>query len=213
MRHRTTISRATATAITLAAAALFALTACEATTTDAKPDRSAAPKSSEPAPPDGKSETAALPDFTGKGLQSAQDEAQTVGFYILDSHDALGRGRMQALDRNWKVCSQTPAPGSHSTDTKIDFGTVKLEEDCPAQDADEPAEAAGTMPELRGKSVKVARQTLDSATSITVRDASDQDRMVIVESNWQVCRITPAAGAKLDGKPVVIDAVKFDEDC
>jgi len=50
---------------------------------------------------------------------------------VLTSHDALGTDRMQVLDRNWKVCSQTPAAGAHSTDTTIDFGTVKLEESCP----------------------------------------------------------------------------------
>jgi beta-lactam-binding protein with PASTA domain len=206
----------TAVIATLAAAAILALTACEGSTTDAEPDRSAGQQTPEPSPTSNKgrtSETATLPDFIGKGLQSAQDEAQAAGFYTLDSHDALGRGRMQALDRNWKVCSQTPAPGAHPTDTEVDFGTVKLEETCPARDAEEPAEAGATMPDLRGKSVKVARRALDSSTSITVRDASGQDRMVLIESNWKVCHLSPAVGAELDGKPVTIGAVKFDEEC
>lgn len=210
MRHRTTVIA------TLAAAALLALSACEPSTTDAKPDRSTTSQTSDPAPTSEKSEKsekATLPGFIGKGLQSAQDEAQAASFYTLDSHDALGRGRMQALDRNWKVCSQTPAPGTHPTDTKVDFGTVKLEENCPARDAEEPAEAGATMPDLKGKSVKVARRALGSSTSITVRDTSGQDRMVLVESNWKVCHLSPAVGAELDGKPVTIGAVKFDEEC
>ncbi|MER6820190.1 PASTA domain-containing protein [Streptomyces cellulosae] len=158
--------------------------------------------------------TAALPDMVGKGLQSAQDEAQAVGFYFLTSHDALGRGRNQILDRGWKVCSQTPEPGAHPTDTEVEFGAVKLEESCPeGGDQGEPEEAGSTMPDFTGKSVKVARQALDGSTSITVDDVSGQDRMVLVESNWQVCSTDPAAGAELDGQPVTIGAVKFGESC
>lgn len=158
--------------------------------------------------------SATLPDMAGKGLQSAQDEAQAAGFYHLTSHDALGRGRNQILDRNWKVCSQVPAPGTHATDAKVDFGAVKLEESCPASgDQAEPEEAGSTMPDFTGKSVKVARQALDSSTSITVNDVSGQDRMVLVESNWQVCSTDPAAGTKLDGQPVTIETVKFGESC
>lgn len=162
----------------------------------------------------GTESTATLPDMTGKGLQSAQDEAQAAGFYHLTSHDALGRGRNQVLDRGWKVCAQTPAPGTHATDTKVDFSTVKLEESCPASgDQAEPEEAGGTMPDFVGKSVKVARQALDGSTSITVDDVSGEDRMVLIESNWQVCSTDPAAGAELDGQPVTIGAVKFGESC
>lgn len=201
------------TRITTAAAALLlaALTAC-GPTTDTSTDSGKA--SGKEAASDSDAKNAALPNFVGKGLQSAQDDAQTAGFYALDSHDALGRGREQALDRNWKVCSQKPAPGDHSTNTTVDFGTVKIEEDCPAGgDQDEPEAAGDTMPDLKGKSVKIARQTLDSSTSLTATDGSGQDRMVLLESNWQVCTIDPAAGAKLDGQPVTITAVKFGEDC
>lgn len=207
---------------------LAALTACGPTTdtgTDAKPTDPvpAAPAPKTSAPSDGEAAqepstaaktTATLPDMAGKGLQSAQDEAQAAGFYHLTSHDALGRGRNQILDRSWKVCSQTPAPGKHSTDTKIDFGTVKLEETCPAGgEQAEPEKAGSTMPNFVGKSVKVARQALDGSTSITVDDMSGQGRMVLLESNWQVCSTDPAAGAKLDGQPVTIGAVKFGESC
>ncbi|MBP2402498.1 PASTA domain protein [Streptomyces netropsis] len=189
----------------LAAAALLTLTACEGSDTATKPAQAK-----------GGSDTAVLPDLTGKGLQSAQDQAQSAGFRHLASHDALGRGRAQAFDRNWKVCSQTPAPGTRATDTKVDFGAVKLTEDCPAKDDSgerPPSKAGGTMPGFTGKSVKVAREALDSSTSLTVKDASGSGRMVLVESNWQVCAQDPAAGAKLDGQPVRLEAVKFSEGC
>lgn len=76
-------------------------------------------------------ETAELPDLTGETLQAAQDAAQAAGFYDLTSTDATGAERMQLLDRNWQVCAQTPSPGSHPTDTTVDFSTVKIEESCP----------------------------------------------------------------------------------
>lgn len=157
--------------------------------------------------------TADLPSLVGKGLQSAQDAAQAAGFYVLASHDSLGRGRNQVLDRDWKVCFQTPGPGRRATDTQIDLGVVKLDETCPEKDQKEPTEAAGKMSDFRGKSVKVARDALDPSTSITVTDASGQDRNVLVESNWKVCSQEPAAGVELTGQPVTLTAVKFEESC
>ncbi|MEU8889361.1 hypothetical protein [Streptomyces sp. NPDC048442] len=217
MHHRST-------AIALTTAALLALTACQdvtsggvpgpptVTSTPSSPSTPKAPGKGADAPAAAKG-PAALPDFVGQGLQAAQDGAQAAGFYALKSHDALGRGRKQVLDRNWKVCSQTPGPGTHALSTAVDFGTVKLEESCPAADAGEPEKATGTMPDLIGKSVKAARTTLPANASVTVRDSSGQDRMVLVESNWTVCTITPAADSSLDGKPVTISAVKFGESC
>ncbi|MDX5568260.1 PASTA domain-containing protein [Streptomyces sp. ID05-04B] len=162
---------------------------------------------------DGKAETKAVPGFIGMGLQSAQDSARSAGFRSLSSHDSLGRGRMQAFDRNWKVCSQNIAAGKVvSVDTELDFGAVKLDETCPAKDQTAPAKAGGAMPDFAGKSVKTARAALDSGTSISVKDAAE-DRFVLVESNWQVCTQKPAAGAKLNGQPVEFTAVKFGESC
>ncbi|HEY8980483.1 MAG TPA: PASTA domain-containing protein [Streptomyces sp.] len=209
------------TAVTvLAATGLLALTACNPAASSSSTKTSAtasAPGTPTPADSpkadDTTAKTGTLPDMKGKGLQAAQDQAQAAGFYSLTSHDALGRGRMQAFDRNWKVCSQTPAPGEHPTDTKVDFGAVKLEESCPAKDAGTVQDAGATMPDFRGKSVKVARQALDSSTSITVNDVSGESRMVLLESNWKVCTQNPKPGAKLDGQPVEFGAVKFGESC
>ncbi|HZF88126.1 hypothetical protein [Streptomyces sp.] len=159
-------------------------------------------------------EKATVPDFVGMGLQSAQDKAQKLGFYSLTSHDALGRDRMQAFDRNWKVCGQNVKAGtSASTDTELDFGTVKLEEACPAKEEKAPSTQGGKMPDFTGKSVKAARGALDSGTSLTVEDASPEDRWVLAESNWQVCTQRPAAGEALNGQPVTFTAVKFGETC
>ncbi|MFJ3877111.1 hypothetical protein ACIPW5_06595 [Streptomyces sp. NPDC090077] len=75
--------------------------------------------------------TGTLPNFVGHQLQASQDGAQAAGFYILSSDDATGAGRMQILDRNWKVCGQTPKPGTHDLTTRVTFSTVKNEETCP----------------------------------------------------------------------------------
>ncbi|WP_371643938.1 hypothetical protein [Streptomyces mirabilis] len=175
--------------------------ASAATASAAKDDKAAAAKKT-------------VPNFVGMGLQSAQDAAQAQGFYALKSHDSLGRDRMQAFDRNWKVCSQNVKVGtSASTDTTLDFGSVKLEETCPEKDEAAPSAAGGKMPDFADKSVKAARAALDSSTSLTVKDASGNDRLVLVESNWKVCTQSPAAGAALNGQPVTLTAVKFGESC
>ncbi len=158
---------------------------------------------------------AALPNFVGMGLQSAQDAAQSAGFFVLTSHDALGRDRSQISDRNWKVCTQNPPPGDHPTTTKIDMGAVKLDESCPAQDqgADGPAKAGSTMPDFKGKAVSVVRDSLPGNTSISAKDADPKNRAILVQSNWQVCSQDPAPGAALTGQPVSVRAVKFGEAC
>ncbi|MET9857309.1 hypothetical protein ABZY57_30820 [Streptomyces sp. NPDC006450] len=146
------------TALALAAAGLLALTGCSgaltseptpdepvssasaAPTTAASPAPAPAPVSSKPAapattPPAAPAPAparAAVPNGVGQVLQTAQDNAQAAGFFLLGSTDAQGQSRMQVLDRNWKVCSQTPAAGTQAaTSTKIVFHTVKLEETCP----------------------------------------------------------------------------------
>jgi hypothetical protein len=210
-------------------AAVGALAACDpatgggsaAKTPSAAPASSTAPSApATPTPsasPDGKVAAdvrATVPDFVGMGLQAAQDKAQETGFYGLTSHDSLGRDRMQAFDRNWKVCSQNVKAGtSASTGTTLDFGSVKLDETCPDKEQAAPTAAGGKMPDFRGGSVKAARAALDSGTSITVNDASAEDRWVLMESNWKVCAQNPAAGTELKGQPVTFTAVKFGENC
>ncbi|MCG6493456.1 hypothetical protein [Kitasatospora sp. A2-31] len=210
----------------LAAAATLSLAACDPTPTSssgsstaaAPPPAGAAPPSAAPAataPAGPQVKAAALPNFVGMGLQSAQNAAQAAGFYTLTSHDALGRSRNQIDDRNWKVCAQTPAPGEQPTNAKIDMGAVKLDEQCPTQDqgASAPTKAGTVMPDFKGKAVSIVHDTLDKATSISAKDATTQNRMVLVASNWQVCSQDPPAGATLTGQPVTLKAVKFGENC
>ncbi|MFF5705023.1 PASTA domain-containing protein [Streptomyces sp. NPDC012794] len=203
----------------LTAATALALAGCNppAASTAGKPaaaDTPAAPGTpSSAAPTPAPVKAGRLPSFVGKGLQTAQDEAQAAGFYVLKSHDALGRDRLQTLDRNWKVCSQTPAGGSTvDTGTTIDFGAVKLEESCPAVDAPAPKPVGNTMGNFAGQGMKAVRAALPANASITVKDAV-QSRMVLQESNWKVCSQDPKAGTALNGQPVTFTVAKTDETC
>ena len=73
-----------------------------------------------------------VPNMVGEDLQLAQDTMQAAGLYLLKSHDVTGQDRSQVLDRNWKVCDQSPPGGTQvSAETFIDFGVVKDEERCP----------------------------------------------------------------------------------
>ncbi|WP_329157418.1 hypothetical protein OHB49_02145 [Streptomyces sp. NBC_01717] len=197
--------------------AAVTLVGCDPATTSqqpAAPTPSVTAAETTPSAKDDKpAERKAVANFVGMGLQSAQDKAQADGFYSLRSHDSAGRDRLQAFDRNWKVCSQNYPPGrTVPVDTELDFGTVKLEESCPSKDQKEPRVEGGKMPNLVGKSLKAARGALDSGTSITVTDAAG-DRMVLLESNWQVCTQSPSPGVALRGQPVKFTAVKFEETC
>ncbi|MEU0788354.1 PASTA domain-containing protein [Streptomyces sp. NPDC006173] len=195
----------------LACIAAPSLAACQPASQDVG---AGAPTSSAGRPAKSTTTKMAVPNFDGIGLQPAQDKAQSTGFFLLTSHDAAGRDRMQVFDRDWKVCFQSVAAGKKvPTTTMLNFGAVKTDESCPSADNQAPKKAAGTMPNFKGKSVKAARGALDSGTSITVKDASGQDRIIFLESNWQVCSQTPAAGSKITGQPVEFIAVKFGENC
>lgn len=151
----------------------------------------------------------------GRGLQNAQDTAQAAGFDALTSHDSLGRGRHQIADRDWKVCFQEPAPGQVPTTTTVDLGAVKLQESCPATDqaGAQPGPAGASMPDLLGKSVAVADQSLGGDASIIFTDATGRGRRVLVPSNWQICAQDPGPGEPYNGVPVTLTVVKFSERC
>ncbi|MFD5559138.1 hypothetical protein [Kitasatospora griseola] len=211
------VRRTTTAAVLLAAAALAACNPTPTTTAGSSsvPPTAAPPPAAQTGAPTSAAgaKTAELPNFVGMGLQAAQDKAQSAGFYALKSHDALGRSRSQILDRDWKVCGQNPAAGRLPTSTTVDMAAVKLDEQCPAADQGAATPQAGSsMPDVKGKSVAAVRDMLPRNVSLSSKDAL-QSRMVVVESNWQVCVQDPAAGAALNGQPVMLKVVKFGEAC
>ena len=76
-----------------------------------------------------------MPNLVGSKLQQAQDAIQKLTgnpAFITLSHDATGQSRNQVIDNNWKVCSQNVAAGAtFDKNVKIDFGAVKVSEQCP----------------------------------------------------------------------------------
>ncbi|WP_404816505.1 hypothetical protein [Streptomyces thermolineatus] len=216
--------RTTTTAALAALLLALPLTACGTPATPDSPADGTTTAAAEPSGPgdggrggeNGGSRTpgsAQLPDLVGMGLQTAQDTAQKAGFLRLTSHDSLGRGRNQILDRDWKVCFQAPGPGRRSTDSEIDLGAVRLSEKCPDRDDTGPEAVGGKMPDFTGRSVKSARRALGTSTSIRVEDASGNGRAALMESNWKVCSQQPGVGAEFDGRQVTFTAVKFPENC
>ena len=196
-------------AVLITAGAVAAMAGCGAQQAGSSPVL--APSAQQPS---AKTASAKLPDLVGKGLQSAQDAAQAAGFYNLTSHDALGRSRHQILDRDWKVCTQTPKAGTHDTGSTLDLGAVKLDEACPRRDqGTSQAAARTTMPDFTGKALSTATKALDPSTSVDAKDASGQARVIILQSDWQVCTQAPKPGTKLTGQPVTFRAVKFGETC
>lgn len=68
-------------------------------------------------------------------LQDAQDLLQSKGSYSIRQEDATGRDRLNMLDTNWRVCRQSPAPGTKvSVDDTVTTWSVKIDppEKCPA---------------------------------------------------------------------------------
>ena len=73
--------------------------------------------------------------LAGKDLQGARDAIQSLtrgAVWFSGSTDRTGKGRARIVDRNWQVCTSTPAPGAtFTTSTTIDFGVVRDTEKCP----------------------------------------------------------------------------------
>ena len=102
---------------------------------EATPEESTAVEetpAAEETPAEAVAETFKMPSVVGMNLQDAQDLLQSLGSYVMDQEDASGRGRLQLLDRNWKVCTQDPGAGkSVDISAVVTLGSVKLGESCP----------------------------------------------------------------------------------
>ena len=75
-----------------------------------------------------------MPDLRGWRLNAAKREILRLtddNVSSLRSHDVSGARRAQFWDPDWKVCSQNVPPGARiTTTTTIDFGVVKIRENC-----------------------------------------------------------------------------------
>lgn len=88
------------------------------------------------APPPAAVASWTMPNLIGQNLQQAQDAIQALTNFAIPlstSTDLTGENRSQVMDRNWQVCSSSPAPGEAlMPGTLVDFGVVRIDvETCP----------------------------------------------------------------------------------
>jgi hypothetical protein len=158
--------------------------------------------------------TGLLPDLVGQGLQAAQDAATRAGFTEIHSHDALGRGRAQVVDKDWTVCFSAPRAGRVPLGAVVELAVVRFDETCPARDQGLPVSTTppARMPDLRGRSLRVVKEALGLGTVVNATDRK-AGRRVILPTSWQVCTQDPPAGTPFSGGPVTVTVVKFGETC
>jgi hypothetical protein len=154
-----------------------------------------------------------LPDLRSKGLQWAQRESETAGFGEIETHDALGRDRRWRDDKDWMVCFQDPAPGSHPEGTIVKLGVVKTEERCPTTDQGRYDRADKTMPDLTNRTAYMTSQILGPDASIRFLKRSDGEEVSHGLGDWRVCGQTPKIGERFDGRPVTTIVVPYETRC
>lgn len=72
------------------------------------------------------------------------------------------------------------------------------------------------MPTMRGRELQDSQDWLreQGAYLFLQRDAAGQGRTQVLDTNWKVCRTSPAAGKWADfDRRITLYAVKLDEDC
>jgi hypothetical protein len=72
-----------------------------------------------------------MPSVVCLNLQQAQELIQRAGAFVPQSLDASGQGRKPALDSNWIVVAQDPAPGWPITAGSAYLGVLKYDEPNP----------------------------------------------------------------------------------
>ena len=154
-----------------------------------------------------------LPDLHSKGLQWATSEAKNSGFNDIETHDALGRDRRWRDDKDWMVCFQDPAAGSHPQGTIVRLGVVKTEEHCPTTDQGRYNRAVKTMPDLTNRTAYMTEQILGPNASIRFIKLSDGEEVNHGLGDWRVCGQTPATGERFDGVPVTATLVEYEKRC
>jgi hypothetical protein len=154
-----------------------------------------------------------LPDLRSKGLQWAMSESKNSGFEDIETHDALGRDRRWRDDKDWMVCFQEPAAGSHPEGTKVRLGVVKTEERCPSSDQGRYDRATKTMPDLVNRTAYMTTQILGPNASVRFLKRADGEEVTHGLGDWRVCGQTPKVGQRFDGLPVTTLVVPYETRC
>lgn len=161
------------------------------TDTDAKPQALATAPSTSPRP-----SPSAPPSFVGQSLKAAKKAASTAG-YNATSHDAADTNTSQWDDDNWKVCFQTPAAKQIGKLPTLDFGVVRNEVPCPANDG-EPIPYP-KMPKVVGQTFAKASEALKpiGLQKIEPQSAYTDVTLPGAVDDWVVCFQEPAENKEL----------------
>jgi hypothetical protein len=104
-----------------------------------------------------------------------------------------------------RIVEAAPAPAP-AADAPVVTETPTTE--APAED-----DSAGVMPDVVGLDLQTAQDTIQAETELFFsdsRDATGQDRMQLMDSNWVVVGQTPASGTPLTNNDVpMLDVKKF----
>ncbi|GGQ64389.1 excalibur calcium-binding domain-containing protein [Kitasatospora griseola] len=143
-----------------------------------------------PADPSANSEPAGPPSFVGQNLKVAKDAARTAG-YSASSHDASNGDAGQWADSSWKVCLQ------NVSGKKIDFGVVRNEQPCPANDG-EPIPYP-KMPKVIGLTLGKASETLAplALQKVNASSAYTDVTLPAAADDWTVCFQDPQEGKEI----------------
>ncbi|WP_051795734.1 excalibur calcium-binding domain-containing protein [Streptomyces sp. NRRL S-87] len=161
---------------------------------DAKP-KSAAPRPS-PSRSAGAGSAKAAPLFVGENLKQAKAAADAAGYNAI-SHDAGPGNAGQWDDDNWKVCFQTVAAKPVAGIPTLDFGVVRNEWPCPAEDG---------APIPYPKTPKVLGQTFAQASKalapigferIEPQSAYTDVSVPASPDDWKVCFQDPEEGKEI----------------
>ena len=162
----------------------------------------------------GSGDTHVVQEMRRMGLGVAEEVASDGGVG-LQPYDSLGKGRDVDEPREWKVCFQSPEPGSYAVPVTALVGAVQVDEACPAQDAGVgPAINRATMPAFTGRPALLVRTTLGEAASIAYRDVEGDGTVSEDDlADYRVCSQSPAAGEPYNGVPVTVRIGRLPDAC
>jgi hypothetical protein len=160
--------------------------------------------------PSGGAEAGTVPDVVGMRLPDAEDALKSAGYGKVSHVDATGQGRRVIDSDNWVVRSQVPPAG-----TAVVPGTpVTLRVGKPSDGAGTGTVTAGTVPDVRCKERKGAKDALKQAgfEQLSTQDATGQGRRQILTSSWIVVSQSVRAGSRPDPLTgIVLGVVKYGE--
>lgn len=129
-----------------------------------------------------------------------------IGLFVLAAFASAGS---DSTETSTPAASQTATATSEPTeDATVEATTEPSEEVLPV--------VSLTIPDLVGQNTSDAMDELEELGFISVnpQDATRDERLVLLVTNWYVCEVRPGAGTTLDSdKTVVLLSVKNSEQC